>query len=89
MDAKSINAFLILVIIILAIFVLTGRLELADLSPTRWLPENFSKSSLRWRLGWMALGAAVGFVFMWGNKMKPEKALWAAIFCGVLAWFLL
>ncbi len=83
MDAKSLNGLLFLALIFLLALLTSGKIQLSDL----W-PGNLSAASMRWRLAWMALGAAAAFIFVWGKKLAPDKAFWGIIICLFLAFLL-
>lgn len=83
MDAKTFNGFLFLLIVFLALLFFSGKLHFQDL----W-PLSISKSALRWRLAWATLGSAVAFILVWGKKIAPDKAFWAAVVCLLLAFLL-
>ena len=84
MDTKSLNAILFLALLFVALLLLAGKIDLDAL-----LPANLAKSTLRWRLGWIFLGAAISFVIVCGKKLAADKAMWWAIICAVLAYLFL
>ena len=83
MESKNFLGFLFLVLVLFALLLFSGILNLHSL----W-PAELSKGALRWRLAWMLIGAAIAFVFVWGKKLAPDKALWAAIACLIFAYLL-
>jgi hypothetical protein len=83
-DTKSLNAILFLALLVIALLTLSGKLDVRSLIPT-----SISKAVLQWRLGWIFLGATIAFVIVWGKKLAPDKALWGAIICAVLAYLFL
>lgn len=84
MDTKSVNGILFLILLVFALLTLSGKLDIRSL-----IPNSISKPALQWRLGWICLGATIAFVIVWGKKLVPDKALWGAIICAVLAYLFL
>lgn len=84
MDTKSVNGVLFLALLVLALLTISGKLDIKSL-----IPNSVSKAVLQWRLGWISLGAMIAFVIVWGKKLAPDKALWGAILCAVLAYLFL
>ena len=84
MDTKSLNGILFLGLLVIALLTLSGRLDIRSL-----VPAGISKPALQWRLGWIALVATIAFVIVWGKKLHPEKAMWGAIICAILAYLFL
>lgn len=84
MDTKSVNALLILLFLGAILLALSGQLDIKS-----FIPASISKAVLQWRLGWISLGAALAFFIVWGRKIAPEKALWGAMLCALLAYLFL
>ena len=83
MDTRSLNGLLFLALVFVVALLASGKLQLSDL----W-PDRLAVASIRWRLAWMALGAAIAFIFVWGKKLAPDKAFWGMIICLLLAFLL-
>ncbi len=84
MDRKNLNGFLFLLLVFVGLLLLSGKLTLADL----W-PLKISRAAIRWRLSWMAVGAAIGFAIVWGKRIAPEKAFWGLLISLLVALLLL
>ncbi len=84
MDRKNLNGFLFLVLVFFGLLLASGKVSMASL----W-PVHINLPALRWRIAWMAIGAAVGFAIVWGKRIAPDQAFWGLLISLLLALLLL